>query len=198
MLVALVAILVLIGWGLWALWQALFAGDDAGAQPAEVTETLAESASDAPVGGDPVACSSENLSLAMTTTGRYAGAPVDFTVELTNNGQTDCLIDAGAGNLVVQVTSGNDSVWSSAHCAAEESRMLLLGPAGTSEALLTWPGTRSAEGCPEGAGVVQPGTYRAALVLDGVELGDTASVFALEEAPPPPETPSDGEPGTDE
>ena len=36
-----------------------------------------------------------------------------------------------------------------------------------------------------------PGTYRAALTIDGVEVAGSSQVFSLEEAPP--ETPSDGE-----
>lgn len=198
-LLALLVVLALIVWGVVAAWGALFGDDDAaaaggsasGSASESASESSSESGSAAPVGGDPVDCTTDQLELAMDGAGQYAGAPVEFAVDLTNTGDRDCLVDAGPGALVVQVTSGNDVVWSSEHCAAEESRMLLLGPDSASEAVHTWPGTRSSEGCPEDAPTVGPGTYRAVLLVDGAEVADTATVFTLEEAPP--EAPSDGE-----
>ncbi|MGC5615227.1 hypothetical protein [Georgenia sp. Z1491] len=199
-LLALLVVLALIVWGIVAAWGALFGGDDdPGTAPADAAETSSESgsesASDAAPAGDPVACTDDQLDLALTGSGQYAGAPVEFAVDMSNSGEGDCLVDAGQSALVLEVSSGNDQVWSSAHCPTEESRMLLLGPGTASESLVTWPGTRSSADCPEDAPAVQPGTYRAVLLRDGTEVVDSATVFTLEEAPP--EAPTDGEEPSD-
>ncbi|SJM54397.1 hypothetical protein CZ771_07075 [Actinomycetales bacterium JB111] len=202
MLVALLLVLALIIWGVWAAVGAIFGGSDDEEDDPTPTESSTESASEtssddattaqvAP-GGDPVDCVTEDLEVSMEPSGRYAGTPVTFAISVTNTGQLDCLVDAGLSQMVVTVSSGNDAVWSSAHCAPDDSRMLLLGPDGSSDSEVEWPGTRSSEGCPEDAAPVTPGTYRAAITVDGVEWADAARVFTLEEAPPP-ETPSDGE-----
>ncbi|MGC5627483.1 hypothetical protein ACPYO6_04430 [Georgenia sp. Z1344] len=197
-LLALLVVLALVVWGVIAVWGAIFGGDDDEQGPAAAessSESGSESASDAVPTGDPVACTDDQLGLTMTATGRHAGSPVDFAIELTNSGRGDCLVDAGNAALVVEVTSGNDPVWSSAHCPAEESRMLLLGPDTTSDALVTWPGTRSSADCPEDPPAVSPGTYRAVLVREGAEIGGTDTVFTLDEAPA--EAPTDGEAPTE-
>lgn len=107
------------------------------------------------------------------------GKKPQFAITITSTADDACLLEAGDVNRRVTITSGDDVVWSSAHCQAAEpeSRRLLLGPGDPSEETYTWPRIRSAEGCPADLPAPKPGTYTATLTLDGTEVAKT--VFDL-------------------
>ena len=89
-------------------------------------------------------------------------------------------MDLGATHVLVQVYSGDDLVWTSAHCAYEpKDRALLLGPDATDTLSVTWPGVRSVEGCAPEVSVALPGTYRiiATHDLDGQVMSAEAVVI---------------------
>lgn len=90
-----------------------------------------------------------------------SGNALPLTVEVATTSATPCLVDLGSGTLTVAVTSGEDPVWSSAHCGFEPGeRRLLLGEGSTDAQGVTWPGTRSVEGCAGGQPFAEPGSYR--------------------------------------
>lgn len=114
------------------------------------------------------------------TASTYPGADKPaFRIVVTNTGEEPCLLEAGDANRRVAVTSGDDLVWSSTHCQADEpaSRPLLLGPAAPSEEIYTWPRIRSAKGCGSAGDAPRAGTYTAKLEIDGEVVGK--AVFDL-------------------
>lgn len=127
---------------------------------------------------DPAACAAADLEvgLVLDPGAPSAGSAVDFEVSLINTAQLPCLLETGAEALVATVTSGEDEIWSSAHCAEEREERLLLDAGGQHTMTLRWPGTRSAPGCGENQPEVRAGTYRVA-VEGGAET--TSVVFSL-------------------
>lgn len=97
-----------------------------------------------------------------------AGQPADIPVTVRNTGEVPCLVDMGSGALAVEITSGDDAVWSSRHCGAglPEERRLLLDAGSSETAVLTWQGTRSTEGCSGEQPKTKPGTYRLHVALN--------------------------------
>ena len=158
-------------------------GDDttaAGSDGPAESEATAESggteeAQDVPAAppepGEVVACAADNLSLEASAdpSSPAAGAPVTFELIVRNEGQMPCLLGAGPAELVVAVSSGNDSVWSSAHCA-DGANELLLDVEAHYTIPVRWNGQRSVEGCTGGGQPAAAGTYRAAVALDGATL----------------------------
>ena len=110
----------------------------------------------------PSACTPAEATLAVTAPATVvAGTAVSATVDVTTAPGATCLMDLGATHVLVQVYSGDDLVWTSAHCAFEpKDRALLLGPEATDSLSVTWPGVRSVEGCAADQPVALPGTYR--------------------------------------
>ena len=101
------------------------------------------------------------------------GQPI-LTTRIVNNGPTACLVDAGAAQREVVITSGADRIWSSRDCSTPETQVneLLLGPAGSTTAAYAateqWARTRSAAGCPADQAAALAGTYSASLTLGTV------------------------------
>lgn len=90
-----------------------------------------------------------------------AGAGVQVPITITNEGKVQCLVDVGNANLQMVITSGDDTVWTTAQCPANpKEHQVLLAPGASEKDAITWSGKRGAEGCPQGAEVAGPGTYR--------------------------------------
>ncbi|MDE1654192.1 hypothetical protein PWJ82_02955 [Actinotignum schaalii] len=130
---------------------------------------------------EPVACTPDMLRMRVTNNERGAGAPVSFSVELTNKSTTNpCYVDAGWGNLNVSITSGGHQVANTAACrAGEEHRRLLLDRGMDAVTTVTWPGGNEGAGCGSSGSLSTPGTYKAeAIFADGAASPATA-VFEL-------------------
>jgi hypothetical protein len=118
------------------------------------------------------ACDAKDLDLAVATdhTAFALGAKVPFVVTVTYHGEQPCLVDASDVSRAVVVTSGKDRIWSSADCAEQDERSLLLAKGDVDRKTVPWPMVRSAEGCAKGLPDVRPGTYKVR-----VTLGDAKS-----------------------
>lgn len=130
---------------------------------------------------EPVACTPDMLRMRVTNNERGAGAPVSFSVELTNKSTTNpCYVDAGWGNLNVSITSGGHQVANTAACqAGQEHRRLLLDRGMDAVTTVTWPGGNEGVGCGSSGSLSTPGTYKAeAIFADGAASPATA-VFEL-------------------
>lgn len=130
---------------------------------------------------EPVACTPDMLRMRVTNNERGAGAPVSFSVELTNKSTTNpCYVDAGWGNLNVSITSGGHQVANTAACqAGQEHRRLLLDRGMDAVTTVTWPGGNEGAGCGSSGSLSTPGTYKAeAIFADGAASPATA-VFEL-------------------
>lgn len=74
------------------------------------------------------------------------GQNPQLSIQLTNNGATDCTLNVGTSGQAFTIVSGNDVWWRSTDCQTEPSDMVVLLAAGqsvASAAPLTWDRTRS-------------------------------------------------------
>lgn len=184
--------LVLLGglvWGVFALADAVFGGDDAPPDATPTSTVEAETSgeeSTQPVGESeqtddatptptepaigetpplPTSCTPTDATLSVAVpTAAPAGTAVSMTVSVEVDGGQPCLVDLGSGSLVIEVFSGEDRIWSSQQCGFEPASRELLIPSGASdEQPWVWPGWRSNDECAapaEGEAWAQPGTYR--------------------------------------
>lgn len=147
-------------------------------------------------GGGTRPCAADQLDvrLAADRTTVSTGQPVVFTVTLENSGVTPCLVDGGDANRPVTVWSGEpgpdaDRVWSSGDCGDAGERMLLLGSGSVDTQDVRWSDVRSAPGCEQVEGDIEPGTYSAQVTVADVE-GAASQVVQLTRPSPPTPTPS--------
>ncbi len=128
----------------------------------------------------PGTCSDAVLTLRASTGERSypAGSAVRFTLTVTNTGSAACRRDLGGGAMEVRVFSGKDRIWSSDDCGTDKGVSVQSLPAGGSlETGVSWPGKRSARGCPTGRPEARPGTYSVRARVG--TLTSAATVFRL-------------------
>lgn len=175
---AVTFILVILALVVWLVASAL-GGDDE--EPGTAQESVSPQETEDPT-EHPDRCGSDDLDVTLEMSARQvtAGEQVTFTVSLANGGERPCLVDGGTAGVQLEVWSGEDLVWSSAHCLAANERELLLDVGMSRELQLSWSGSRSAEGCPGGQQTAAAGTYRVELAVEGraVEL-DGSTRFEL-------------------
>ena len=96
-----------------------------------------------------------------------SGSVLNFVVRL--DAVTDgCKASVDPSRLTVTVTSGNDLIWTTTHCAQAIKRATLVVAEGKQAAsTVAWNGHRSGPGCLPGQPVAKPGTYVVKAVFDG-------------------------------
>lgn len=142
-----------------------FGSDEPEAAPSATAESTGPSEEEL---ANPETCRSTALALTVApeNTTAPAGAGVQVPITITNEGKVQCLIDVGNANLQMVITSGDDTVWTTAQCPANpQEHQVLLAPGASEQDAITWSGNRSAEGCPQDAQVAGPGTYRIEVTL---------------------------------
>ena len=143
----------------------------------------------------PEACSPADIELELAARDVVEGTGGDAVLSVTNTGATPCTLEAGAENLVLRVTSGDQPVWGSDVCTTgSASRPLLLDAGAVSDLTLSWDGTTAVDVCGENRPVAAPGTYRYAVVLDGRSSAE--DTFVVEPAPAEQTEGTDGAEGT--
>lgn len=127
-----------------------------------------------------IPCEPSMLDIALNQTGTIAGYPVTFGLSVTNTSDQSCSLDAGSEHLVLEVSSGNDQIWSSAHCpAGAGSRLYVFGPDVSSQINVEWSGGRSTPSCDAGLPAPRPGTYVVQGSVDGVGFPALTQSFVL-------------------
>lgn len=170
-LLILLAIVVLIIWGVSALVRAVTSG---GNEPNDASNPKPTATQGAPAACDPATL---QLEVAAKGTSFELDGSVDFAVSVTSNGEADCLFDGSDKNRVLAIRSGNDAIWSSADCASDEPRELLMSEGSQDSQTITWDVERSVPGCEGKQKKLRAGTYRAV-----VQVGENKSpefVFML-------------------
>lgn len=170
----MLAVAGLLVWG--AVWlfgwvSSILAERQSAPAPQEETETYFT--------GTPVACDPDALTWTFSPPSGSAGSRIDFAYTVTNEGEVPCLVDASPQNMVFSVASGDDSIWSSAHCGSSDPVPLLLGIGDSTARTRTWGGERSTTGCGSADGAVNAGTYQLTVMYGAVEVPAGKIFFQL-------------------
>lgn len=148
---------------------------------------------------EPVECSADMMDAELVRSGGVSGQPVQFTLNLTNDGDRPCYIETGYETVWLEITSGDQTVYNSKVCGAGPAQELLLLDKGLSVAEgFWWNGLNRGADC-SGTSTALPGTYIARVMLDGQEIGDRGHVFELTQsvAPAPAPGPTEDAEGGD-
>ena len=188
LLVALVVGLVLLGQVAVRAVGPLLSGD-ASAQEGKSPPPTPEAA------GPPRDCTAASLELAVTTNAAEyePGRAVQLDVTVRHSGGRPCLVDGSDAGRQVLVYSGDELVWSSAHCGSTERLLLMSTGDEDPSRLVRWDRHRSVEGCAPDQPEVAPGTYTAVVSIAGVDGATSEPVTFTLLAPPAP-TPDPAEP----
>jgi hypothetical protein len=118
-------------------------------------------------------CKVADLKIAIHVHSMKAGTPNPITLALT--GQSACRLDISSANLVMQVMSGHDRIWSSDDCPTDLSaKSVVIRPGATADYEFRWDGFRSAKRCNNNVAMARPGGYWAQAAFLG---GDPAKTY---------------------
>lgn len=122
---------------------------------------------------------------ALTDAESYAaGSNPNLSIQLSNIGDRDCMIDVGTATQRLTVSSGADIWWRSTDCQENPTSQVMTLAAGqtvTSATPVTWDRTRSStatcgdENRPRAAG--GGASYHVAVEIGGFESATTAQIF---------------------
>ncbi|GAA2242778.1 hypothetical protein GCM10010401_14630 [Rarobacter faecitabidus] len=176
-LVIVIALLVLIIWGISAIVTAIRGSGDEAA-PSRQAASPSQSGEQTP--GAPAECAADDIELSVSAANAtYSlGGEVDFAVGISSKSKSPCLVNGSDASRVLTIRSGNDAIWSSGDCADDAARDLLMSEGSKDSQTITWKMTRSAPGCEKVKGKLRAGTYRAQ-----VQLGKAKSegfIFTLQ------------------
>jgi hypothetical protein len=124
--------------------------------------------------GQPEPCWSDQIRVAMEVEDDSvaAGQPLAITLNLDQTASAPCRLTIGPDTLRLRITSGSDLIWDSEQCPAALPRgPVVLEPGRTSSLVVTWPGRRSAHGCPSDTAPALPGYYHAWATVADVDHG---------------------------
>jgi hypothetical protein len=116
-----------------------------------------------------VKCTGSDVKIDVVPAGRSLapGAQLSLAIQLSAVGN-ECKATVDPDRLSVTITSGNDQIWSTTHCAQAIPRAtLVLAKGKQSTTTVLWNGRRSGPGCLPGQPQAKPGTYVAKAVYDG-------------------------------
>jgi cytoskeletal protein RodZ len=112
------------------------------------------------------------------------GQNPQLSIQLTNNGATDCTLNVGTSGQAFTIMSGTDVWWRSTDCQTEPSDMVVLLAAGqsvASAAPLTWDRTRSAVGtCADAGRQSAPGggaSYHLSVEIGGISSTQSTQIL---------------------
>ncbi len=127
--------------------------------------TPSVTASPTPTG--PLSCDQTNTGLSLAGYQKVKqDAKQSFKVGVKNTGAQPCVLDLTAANFSLSVTSGTDRIWSTADCAKwVPVKKQTLKSQQSYEFSIEWGVLRSAAGCKEAKGLLNPGTYVAQAVF---------------------------------
>jgi hypothetical protein len=119
------------------------------------------------------ACDPAKVGIAIHATAMVAGNPHNIAIWLTSPQGSSCRLAIGPNDLVVEVTSGSDRVWTSDECPEALPVKNVQLTAGTpSRYRFQWDGFRSIKGCRNNVTMARPGGYWVHAALLGGEPTD--------------------------
>ncbi|WP_062383173.1 hypothetical protein [Demequina iriomotensis] len=154
--------------------DAAAAGDDAtdgGAAVEEIASSTEPTDGSTEPAAQITACGQGDIEVALGDKAQVGADQVSFDVTLTQTGDEACVLDAGAGDSALLITSGDTRIWSSKDCgatAALADKEWLLDSGKSKTFQVSWPRTWSSEGCGNPSSTApQPGMYWAQLTFQG-------------------------------
>jgi hypothetical protein len=144
-------------------------------------------------------CAASDVAVVPDVKDTHAFSAVPLRIGLTSTGEQACTFQFSADSVALRVTSGEDLIWETLHCAGalpEES--VEVRPGWLSYVTVDWSGRRGSEGCGDGGDYAEPGYYWAEAAAIGGE--PARSQFELTTPPKPtpkpePSTASSTKPG---
>lgn len=115
-------------------------------------------------------CDPADVDMVIDVSDVKAGRSNTATFLLTSTATPACTLSITSSTLAVNVTSGNDTVWSSDDCPDTLlAKQLVVRTDPPSSYEFTWTGHRSSDGCQLDASAVDPGGYWVEAALIGGE-----------------------------
>lgn len=111
--------------------------------------------------------------------GSYAtGEDAQLEIDVVSTETQNCNFDVGAGHLILKISAGTRTVWTSAQCAEGATSLITTLHRGVpTRVAMTWNGRRSSVGCPVPGAAAGQGSYTA-VATDGT-LRSNAVSFRL-------------------
>ena len=143
------------------------AGSSTASPPSTASATPAPSVTASATPTGPLACDQTNTGLSLAGYQKVKqDAKQSFKLGVKNTGGQSCVLDLAATTFSLSVTSGTDRIWSTADCAKwVPAKKQTLKAQQSHEFSIEWGVLRSAEGCKEVKGMLNPGTYVAQAVF---------------------------------
>ncbi|OKL53928.1 hypothetical protein BSZ39_06685 [Bowdeniella nasicola] len=175
--IVLLALVGLVAWGAWAIAKAITESFSSSSTPT-MEETVNPSPSSsaewaaldeqdrlkALKGVKPEVCPSGDVALTLDVANR-SGGDYNLVAKLTNKFPIPCLIDTPDQRIDVVITSGDETIWTSASCPGE-AVTLLLSPDEETTRTIVWPAQHRTAGCEAGE-AAKPGVYKAKVSIGG-------------------------------
>jgi hypothetical protein len=128
------------------------------APPQTIHPATAQPTTTQPPAAPTGACDVADVGIAIHVPTMRAGDPTSIKLALT--GESACRLSISARNLVMQVTSGSDRIWSSDDCPNELStNAVVIRPDTTAHYEFRWDGFRSSKHCGTNVAMAKPGGY---------------------------------------
>ena len=128
------------------------------------------------------ACEPRTVRISSRVSDAFAGTDVTVPLDVITLGQAACTWTFSADTVALDITSGDDRVWTSVQCPGQLPREeLVLVPGRSSSLQFTWHGRRSDATCSRAAGYAYPGWYHVLVAAQGGEPYDQQ--FELTKAP---------------
>ena len=127
-------------------------------------------------------CEPRTVRISSRVSDAFAGTDVTVPLDVITLGQEPCSWEFSADTVALDITSGEDRVWTSVQCASQLPREEMVLVPGTATSLqFTWHGRRSDATCSRAAGYAYPGWYHVLVAAQGGEPYDQQ--FELTKAP---------------
>jgi len=143
------------------------------------TKTPGEKTSESSEPPKDVKCTGSDVKIDVVPAARSVapGAQLTFAIQLSAV-RDECKAAVDPDRLSLTITSGQDQIWTTTHCAPAIPRAtLVLAKGKQSVTNVLWNGRRSGPGCLPGQPQAKPGTYVAKAVYDG--RASTAQAFRI-------------------
>ncbi|MDT0200613.1 hypothetical protein [Nocardioides sp. AE5] len=116
-------------------------------------------------------CRPADITVKPTVKRQYADGKIEIPFEITGKAAA-CTWQVSNKSMVIRITSGKDSIWSSQECAKIASQDVVVRSEAPVEIVFVWNGRRSDDNCSRTAKWALPGYYHVTAAALGGEPSD--------------------------